>query len=87
MSVEGKKIALSKVFGDSANSYFKAASKIRGMGLPVWAEEAQIAGIKSIVSMRSQAVINTPADRFNDDGTLKPYEPKEGGTLIALADK
>ena len=87
MSVEGKKIALSKVFGESANSYFKAVSRIREMGLPAWAEEAQIAGIKSIVDMRSQAVINTPADRFNDDGTLKPYEPEEGEVLIALADK
>ena len=84
MSVEGKKIALSKVFGDSAIYYSKAASKIRGMGLPVWAEEAQVAGIISIIDMRSQVVINTPSERFNDDGTVKPYEPKEGEFIVGV---
>jgi len=84
MSIEGKKKALNIVLARASSAYFKAAAEIMASGLPSWIKEAQIAGIKSVFDMQSQAVISTPAERFNEDGSLKPYEPKEGETLIGV---
>jgi len=84
MSIEGKKKALSIVLGRASNSYLKAASQIMASGLPAWIQEAQIAGIKSVINMQSQVLISTPAERFNEDGSLNPYEQKEGEILIGV---
>lgn len=84
MSVEGKRIALSIMIERTSKAYFKAASEIMASGLPSWIQSAQIAGVRSVFNMQSQVLINTPAERFNDDGSLKPYELKEGEMLIGV---
>jgi len=84
MSIEGKKKAFGAVFERASSAYFKAAAEIMASGLPPWVQGAQVAGIKSVFDMQLQSMTNTPAERFNEDGSLKPYEPKEGETLIGV---
>lgn len=82
MSVEGKKIAVKRALDEATANFLAALSKIESMALPVWITIAQATSAAAIAKSQFDAVINTPADYFKDDGTVKPYKPKEGEFIV-----
>ena len=84
MSAEGKKIAVELAKHEVITSFLAALSKIHAMALPSWLTIAQATSVSAIAQGHILSVINTPSERFNDDGTVKPYEPIEGVFIVGV---